>query len=157
MSLTEEIQQSEFADEHHEAVLNVHFTSHFLYRLIQEGLREFEISNEQYNILRILRGNPGPPYCLSDVRARMLNKTANATRLVEKLRRRGLVSRELNEQDRRRVDLRITDEGLDLLNELDRPVNQVHERVVAALSVEDATKLAELLARLRRGITDGGR
>ena len=149
MKLSDEIKQEEFHDAHTEAVLNLHFTSHWLYRVFQEQLREFDISSEQYNILRILRGNHGGTYNLCDVQERMLNRTANTTRLVEKLRKRGLVSRQLNEEDRRRVDIAITQEGLGLLAEMDQVTEEMNRRTAKALTIEEARTLTQLLERLR--------
>ena len=79
----------------------------------------------------------------------MLNRTANATRLVEKLRRRGLVSRQSNEEDRRRVDIAITREGLSLLAEMDQPSEEMNRRTAKALTSEEARTLTRLLERLR--------
>ena len=128
MKLSDEIKQAEFPDAHTEAVLNVHFTSHWLYRLFQEQLKEFDISSEQYNILRILRGNRGGTYHLCEVQERMLNRTANATRLVEKLRRRGLVGRQPNAGDRRPGDIAISPGGQALPPEMDEPNKKTNRR-----------------------------
>ncbi len=149
MKLSDEIKQAEFPDAHTEAVLNLHFTSHWLYRIFQDQLNDFDISNEQYNILRILRGNRGGTYNLCEVQERMLNRTANATRLVEKLRKRGLVSRRPNEADRRRVDIAITQEGLSLLAEMDQPTEEMNRRTAKALTSEEARTLTQLLELLR--------
>ena len=156
MKLSDEIKQAEFPDPHTEAVLNLHFTSHWLYRIFQDQLKEFDISNEQYNVLRILRGNRGGTYNLCDVQDRMLNRTANATRLVEKLRKRGLVSRQPNEEDRRRVDIAITQEGLTLLAKMDQPAQEINRRTAQALTSEEARALTQLLERLREGLDTPG-
>ena len=149
MKLSEEIQQSTFRSVHTEAVLNIHFTSSWLLRIVQAELNAFEISHEQYNILRILRGNREGTYCLRDVQERMLNRTANTTRLVEKLRKRGLLSRRPNPNNRRMVGVRITQAGLDLLEEMDGPIQEIDRRMQAALSSEDASRLTEILESLR--------
>lgn len=149
MKLSDEIRQSKALDAQTEAVLNVHFTSHWLYRVLQEQLNEFDISHEQYNILRILRGNHPGSYNLCEVQERMLNRTANTTRLVEKLRKRGLVSRRPNQQDRRRVDIRITEEGLSLLTEIDVLTDEMSRRTAAAITDQEARKLTQILERLR--------
>ena len=152
MKLSDEIKQAELPDAHTEAVLNLHFTSHWLYWVYHEELKRFDISNEQYNILRILRGNrarTSGTYNLCDVQERMLNRTANATRLVEKLRKRGLVSRQPNEEDRRRVDIEITGEGLSLLAKMDEPLDAMNRRTAQALTSEEAGTLTQLLERLR--------
>ena len=149
MKLSDEIRQSKLLDAHTEAVLNIHFTSHWLYRVFQDQLKEFDVSPEQYNILRILRGNRGGTYNLCEVQERMLNRTANATRLVEKLRKRGLVNREPNGEDRRRVDIAITHEGLSLLAKMDRPSERINRGTAQALTSEEARSLTQLLERLR--------
>ncbi len=149
MKLSEEIQQSTFRSVHTEATLNIHFTSNWLFRIVQAELNEFGISHEQYNILRILRGNREGTYCLRDVQERMLNRTANTTRLVEKLRKRGLLSRRTNPANRRMVGVRITQEGLDLLEEMDGPIQEIDRRMQVALSSEDASRLTRILERLR--------
>ncbi len=156
MKLSDEIKQADFPDVHTEAVLNLHFTSHWLYRIFQDQLKEFDISNEQYNVLRILRGNRRGTYNLCDVQDRMLNRTANATRLVEKLRKRGLVSRQPNEEDRRRVDIAITQEGLTLLAKMDQPAQEINRRTAQALTSEEARALTQLLERLREGLDTPG-
>ena len=156
MKLSDEIKQAEFPDAHTEAMLNLHFTSHWLYRVLQEQIKEFDISNEQFNILRILRGNRGGTYNLCDVQERTLNRTANATRLVEKLRKRGLVSRQTNEEDRRRVDIGITEEGLALLAEMDRPTEEMNRLTAKALTNEEARTLTHLLERLRERLDVAG-
>ncbi len=152
MKLSDEIKQAEFANAHAEALLNLHFTSHWLNRVFQNQLKEFDVSPEQYNVLRILRGNRGRTYNLCEVQERMLNRTANATRLVEKLRKRGLVSRQANEEDRRRVDIAITQEGLNLLGEMDPPSEEMNRRTAQALTSEEARTLTQLLERLRDGL-----
>jgi len=149
VKLSEEIQQPTFRSVHTEAVLNIHFTSNWLFRIVQAQLNGFGISHEQYNILRILRGNREGTYCLRDVQERMLNRTANATRLVEKLRKRGLLSRRPNPTNRRMVGVRITQAGLDLLEEMDGPIEELDRRMQAAMASKDASRLTEILEGLR--------
>jgi len=149
VKLSEAIKQKKFENVHTEAVVNLHFTSNWLFRLVQAELRPFGISHEQYNILRILRGNRDGAYCLRDVRERMLNRTANTTRLVEKLRKRGLLSRRPNRANRRMVEIRITEKGLALLEEMDGPIRELNRRVQDAFTAEEAGQLSELLERLR--------
>ena len=149
MKLSEEIKQTKFESVHTEAILNLHFTSDWLFRLVQAQLNQFDISHEQYNILRILRGNRDGTYRLCDVQDRMLNRTVNTTRLVEKLRKRGLLSRRPNRSNRRTVDIRITEPGLALLEEMDAPIRELNRRLQQALSSEDASRLSEILEGLR--------
>lgn len=149
MKLSDEIKQAKPLDAHTEAVLNLHFTSHWLYRVLQDQLSRFDISHEQYNILRILRGNHPGTYNLCQVQERMLNRTENTTRLVEKLRKRGLVSRQQNEEDRRRVDIRITEQGMSLLAEMDVVMEEMNRQTSRAISEQEARKLTQILEHLR--------
>ena len=151
MKLSDAIRQSGFPNAHTEMVLNILFTGHWVYRLGQDAFRAAGISHEQYNILRILRGNRGAAYSLGDVRERMLNRTANTTRLVEKLRKAGLVERTPCEADRRRVDIVITDAGVALLERLEGPQKAILDRYRAALS--DAEDGAFVERELERKLT----
>ncbi|MDH3208260.1 MAG: MarR family transcriptional regulator [Gemmatimonadota bacterium] len=149
MTLSDDIKQDRLPDPHTEAFLNVHFTSHWMYRLVEERLDEFGISEAQYNVLRILRGNRGPAYGVREIRERMLNRTDNATRLVEKLRKRGLVSRQPNEMDRRCVDITITEEGMSLLEALDGPMKELRDQLALGITEDEAQTVSRLLERLR--------
>ena len=156
MKLAEEIKQQKFENVHAEAVLNLHFTSNWLFRLVQAELKPSDISHEQYNILRILRGNRSGAYCLRDVQERMLNRTANTTRLVEKLRKRGLLSRRQNRSNRRMVEIRITEKGLALLEEMDGPLRELNRRMQLALTDDEAGQLSDILERLRERLDVSG-
>lgn len=119
MKLEKEIQQTQFESEHLKAVLNVMVTNNWIVSRHSKFLKQFDLSLPQYNVLRILRGAKNKPMMLSDITERMLDKMSNATRLVEKLKQKGLVDRELCETNRRQVDISITESGLDLLATID--------------------------------------
>ncbi len=149
MALKDEIMQSAFQDPHSEAIVNIFFTGYWLDRLISFLLKPYDISHEQYNILRILKGGHPAAYCLQDVQRRMLNRTSNATRLVEKLRKKGLVSRRSSKTNRRKVDIRITNQGLQVLVDLDRAVGTMTPYLKQAISPEEARSLSDMLDKLR--------
>ena len=122
-SIEEEIkQQKKFSNEYEKAAVNIMFTSGWLYNINAARFKEFGITPEQYNVLRILRGSHPKPLMLGDVTCRMLDKSSNATRLVEKLRLKGFVKRELCPTNRRQVDIIITEKGLSLLTKLDKEI-----------------------------------
>ncbi len=100
-AIEEEIRQSKFESEHHKAAINILFTSGWLDNINNGRLKEHGVTAEQYNVLRILRGSHPKKLMLADITARMLNKSSNATRLVEKLRQKGCVKRDICEQNRR--------------------------------------------------------
>ena len=123
MKLEEEIKQTKFESEHLKAVLNVMVTNNWIVSRHTKFLKQYDLSLPQYNVLRILRGAKGKPMMLSDISDRMLDKMSNATRLVEKLKQKGLVERELCETNRRQVDISITENGIELLATIDEPLS----------------------------------
>ena len=120
MSIEKEIKQAKFESEHQKMVINVMFTSSWLYNNHAARLKPFGITPEQFNVLRILRGSSPRKMMLADVTERMIDKSSNCTRLVEKLKQKGFVQREICEGNRRQVDISITDKGLTLLKKIDK-------------------------------------
>jgi DNA-binding MarR family transcriptional regulator len=119
MSLEQDIQQERFSNEFEKAALNILFTGSWLHNINSGRLKPHDITPEQYNVLRILRGSHPKKMMLADVTSRMLDRNSNATRLVEKLRQKSLVNREICENNRRQVDISITDKGMALLKKID--------------------------------------
>ncbi|HSF52178.1 MAG TPA: MarR family transcriptional regulator [Algoriphagus sp.] len=142
------IQQKEFKDQFNKAVVNLIFTHSYLVTA-QNGLfKPHDLSPEQYNVLRILRGQNGVPTTVSSIQDRMLNKMSNASRLVEKLKLKDLVKRDECPSDRRQVDVVITEKGLELLRQLEVQVEESN-RTFVKLTNEEATQLNDLLDKLR--------
>ncbi len=149
MTLEEEIkQQKKFASDYERASVNILYTSGWLYNRNAAQLKKHSITPEQYNVLRILRGSYPKPMMLGDVTCRMLDKSSNATRLVEKLRQKELVKREICENNRRQVDILITEKGLALLAQIDNELDEWHDNM-KKLTKEEAKELNRLLDKLR--------
>ena len=148
MSLEQDIKQEKFADEHEKAVINILFTASWLYNRNASRLRVHDITPEQYNVLRILRGSHPRALMLADVTSRMIDKSSNATRVVEKLRQKGLLRREICESNRRQVDIMITDQGLALLKGIDEEA-AVWLESLRIISKDDAKELNRILDKLR--------
>lgn len=148
MSLEQDIKQERFADEHEKAVINILFTASWLYNRNASRLRVHDITPEQYNVLRILRGSHPRALMLADVTSRMIDKSSNATRLVEKLRQKGLLRRDICESNRRQVDIVITDEGLALLKQIDQEAT-VWLESLRVISRDEAKELNRVLDKLR--------
>src|SRR6476660_6745452 len=123
MKLEEEIKQRKFNTEHEKLYVNVLFTAGYFESLAIQRFKVYGISLQQYNVLRILRGSNPKALMLADIASRMIDKNSNATRLVEKLRLKGFVEREICQNNRRQVDIHITQKGLDLLEEI-APVSE---------------------------------
>jgi DNA-binding MarR family transcriptional regulator len=153
MKIEEEIkQEKQFADEYEKGVVNILFTSSWLYNLNATRLKEYDVTPEQFNVLRILRGSYPKPMMLSDISGRMLDKSSNATRLVEKLRQKGLVKREICPDNRRQVDIMITEAGLGTLTAIDNGC-QEWMKSIKNLSTTEASELNRILDKMREEIS----
>jgi len=148
MSLEQDIKQEKFESEFHKVAVNILFTSSWLYNINADRLKAQGITPEQYNVLRILRGSHPKALMLAEVTSRMIDKSSNATRLVEKLRIKGLVKREICEGNRRQVDIFITDKGLTILKKIDAEESD-WIATLKNISKAEATELNRILDKLR--------
>jgi DNA-binding MarR family transcriptional regulator len=130
-------------------VLNILYTQNTIADKFNELLKPFDISNEQFNVLRILRGQKGKPANMCVIQERMVAKTSNTTRLVDKLLLKNLVTREVCPDNRRKIEVQITQKGLDLLDQLDPKVIQYENSFSNNLSSEELAKLNLLLEKFR--------
>ena len=142
------IQQKEFKDQFNKAVVNLIYTHSYLVTAQSVLFKPHELSPEQYNVLRILKGQNGVPTTVSSIQDRMLNKMSNASRLVEKLKMKGLVERTECPADRRQVDILITEKGLELLKTIQKQVEENNVQYIN-LTNDEAIQLNELLDKLR--------
>ncbi len=113
--------------------------------LIGNALKPFEVSLQQFNVLRILRGQKGNPANLSTLNERMVTKMSNTTRLVDKLLIKGYVERMVCESNRRKVEIFITDAGLEVLKKMDKAVRDAEKEAVSNLSKHELEQLNTLL------------
>lgn len=148
VALEQEIKQEKFESEYHKTTVNILFTSSWLYNLNAGWLKPYGITPEQYNVLRILRGSHPRPLMLVEITCRMIDKSSNATRLVEKLRQKTHLKREICENNRRQVDISITDKGLTLLKKIDGEDPAWMERL-GKISKTEAKELNRILDKLR--------
>lgn len=148
VKIEDAIQQREFKDQFNKAVVNLIYTHSYLVTSQNVLFKPHGISPEQYNVLRILKGQNGVPTTVSSIQERMLNKMSNASRLVEKLKMKGLVERNECPADRRQVDILITTEGLELLRTIEKQVEETNRKIIN-LNDDEVEKLNELLDKLR--------
>lgn len=135
------------------AFLDLLRTADLLSRGPAEVLKQADLSSNQYNVLRILRGSPGGLSC-GEIGNRMITKDPDITRLLDRLEKRGLISRSREARDRRTVMAQLTAEGFDLLRKLDEPMQQTHRRQLGHLGRERLKELAELLLACRSPVED---
>ena len=130
-------------------LLNVMYTQNVISERFNEILKPFDLSPEQFNVLRILRGQKGNPVNMCTIQERMIAKTSNTTRLVDKLLLKDLVIREICPDNRRKMEITITEKGLQLLSQLDPIVNEHEETFAKNLSISELELLNELLEKFR--------
>lgn len=148
MSIEKAIKQKKFANPYQKLVINIAYTNAHINGLVHQKLKPYALSSEQYNVLRILRGQHPSPVSILAITERMVNKMSNASRLVEKLRLKGLVERTVSVDDKRRVDVNITENGLAVLKDLDEIMIDFGNHF-SHLSVQETNTLNELLDKLR--------
>ena len=148
MRLEEEIKQKSFQSEYHKLAVNLQFTANWLSALHSKELRSFGISPQQFNVLRILKGQFPNPSSLILIRERMLDKESNASRLIDKLEKAKLTKRVQCPNDRRQVEITITEKGLELLEQIN-PIVESLKSTLTGLNEEEAKGLNHLLDKLR--------
>ncbi|MDO9036872.1 MAG: MarR family transcriptional regulator [Lutibacter sp.] len=136
---------SKFPNEHVKALINIKFTANWLNTVGNEFLKPFKITNQQYNILRILKG-ANDAVTMNTVKERMIEKSPNATRLMDKLRDKGLLERTRCENDRRVVYVKISEKGLKLLDKINIDEFENH---MNSITEEEAKILNEILDKIR--------
>ena len=147
-TLEEEITQKTFRNEGQKAIINIIYTGNWLTARHNKLLKNFNLSEQQFNILRILRGQRPKTASLLLLRERMLDKMSDVSRLVERLRKSGLVEREVCIHDRRSVEVVISEQGLTLLAEVDKHINKL-DKLSQRLSPEELVMLNTLLDKVR--------
>jgi len=130
-------------------ILNIMYTQNILNEKFSEVLKPYDLSGEQYNVLRILRGQKGNPANMCVIQDRMIAKTSNTTRLVDKLLLKELVTRNVCPDNRRKIEVQITQKGLHVLSELDPKIIEHENALTANLSTEELEQLNTLLEKYR--------
>jgi MarR family 2-MHQ and catechol resistance regulon transcriptional repressor len=148
MGLEKDIQQSSFSGQNQKATINLIYTYHWVTERIKNILLEEDITLQQYNILRILRGSDPMPLSTLMIRERMLDKMSDTSRIVDRLLLKKLVSKRLCNSDKRLVDVSITSEGKAMLQRIDARDNEMRS-VMEKLSEEELITLNKLLDKLR--------
>ncbi|WP_448528172.1 MarR family winged helix-turn-helix transcriptional regulator [Raineya sp.] len=148
MKTIEEAIQSRFRNEQHKALVNILYTAKFIENKVQEHIKPYQITMQQYNILRIVRGAGGKPVSLKYIKERMLDKMPDASRIVDKLYKKGLLKRKECPNDRRSVDITITPKGVELLATMDKHASEM-DNICNALNEAELQTLNHLLNLLR--------
>jgi len=130
-------------------VVSILYSSGQLSNILNSILKPFDISLQQFNVLRILRGQQNKPVSLTIVQERMISKMSNTTRLIDKLIKKKLVIKNINSTNRRKIDISITNEGLEILEYVDQLIDEAEKQIVNKLSEEEKEQLIRLLGKIR--------
>lgn len=133
----------------YKAIYQIISTGHRITDQVSAELKEFDISEPQFNVLRILRGRKGAPISVQDIQAKMVQRTSNVTRLIDKLLTKKLVQRKECVENRRKMDITITQRGLDLLPKLDKKIEAMHRPLMSNLNEEELKTLTALIIKLK--------
>ncbi|MEM6631549.1 MAG: MarR family transcriptional regulator [Bacteroidota bacterium] len=148
MRLEEEIHQRNFRNPRQKALINLVFTHGWVSHKLKSILRSYDLSIPQYNVLRILNGAFPEPLTTSTIAARMLDKASDASRLVDRMHKKGWVEKNVCENDKRLVDVKLSSKGKELTQQL-ALIDDDLDGILGNLSVEQASQLNELLDQLR--------
>ncbi|MES2268918.1 MAG: MarR family transcriptional regulator [Bacteroidota bacterium] len=148
MGIEEDIKSTNFEDNYHKAVINLNYTYGWINNYMRPEFERYKLTQQQFNILRILRGQYPKPATVNLLKDRMIDKMSDASRIVDRLVQKGLVSRCTNSRDRRAVDIRISDEGLEILKKMDACF-KTKDLFKKNLTEEEAGQLSDLLDKMR--------
>lgn len=148
MKLEDEIQQKKFKSEHQKLAINLVYTFNWLNYDLHSKFKDKDITVQQFNVLRILRGQYPQPCNLKLIKGRMLDRMSDASRIVDKLHRKGFLERKECPNDRRNVDVIISEKGLELLESLDY-VDEEYKQMFKKLTVAEIKQLNDLLDKAR--------
>ncbi len=141
--------QREFKNEYIKACINILYTSSFMLKMKTKVLRPFNLSLQQFNVLNILNNQHPTPSTIKLLAEQMLDETSNVSRLVEKLRKKDLISRRNSEKDRRQVEISITKEGVHIFSKSASALEEITNFQLGNLSLSEVTHLNELLDKTR--------
>jgi DNA-binding MarR family transcriptional regulator len=148
MRIEEEIKQVKFKSPHQKAVLNLLYTANWIQNKQRELFEPYGITNQQYNILRILRGQYPKSISGAEIKSRMLDKNSDVSRLLDRLIAKNLVVKTQCPEDKRASNVSINNSGLELLQNLDTEINNLDQQLIT-LSKEEAIQLSSLLDKCR--------
>lgn len=147
MGIADEINQRKFRSERQKAAINLIYTTNWLNEKMKYFFDNYDITSQQFNILRILRG-AGEPLSTLQIRQRMLDKMSDTSRIVDRLVKKGMVKKNICKTDRRLVDVVITEKGKKLLAELDSKDNDM-DAILKNINETDAIQINQLLDKIR--------
>lgn len=130
-------------------IVSLLYTFDFVNNKLNEALKPYDVSLQQFNVLRILRGQKGNPASLEMVQERMISKMSNTTRLIDKLIKKNYVNKSINKDNRRKIDIVITPDGIELLKKIDSVIDETEKKIIQSLTEDETKELTRLLGKIR--------
>ncbi len=146
--LEDEIKQKSFKSEKEKVLVNLIFTYNYFQQTFEALMKPFQITPQQYNILRILKGQYPNAISLKEIKNRMLDKNSDVSRVVERMRKKNILTRTINPNNRRAVEIKITQQGITLLEKIAPQLENYHNTLVQ-LNNKELKLLNQLLDKLR--------
>ena len=137
-------------DVHVKSVISIFYTNYHYDKLLATTLKPYGISYEQFNILKVLQDVHPQSYTLKEVQMRLINQTANTTRLVEKLRLKNLLTTERDTKNRKLLNISISKQGIDLLDRIQKPFEDIRNSLKSELTEKEAETLTHLLEKVQK-------
>ena len=148
MKLEEAIKSNRFADERHKALINLMYTSYWLKTHLSTALKQNGLTIEQFNVLRILKGKHPEQLCVKDIGSRMIEKSSNVPRIIDRLLVKKLVKRTTSKEDKRETLISLTEKGVKQVEDANIVINSKQTEIIG-LNEEDALLLHELMEKMR--------
>lgn len=150
MGIQHDIKQSKFRNEYQKSMVNIIYTASWITEKLREIFSKYNLTHQQYNVLRILRGSHPQPLSTREIRNRMLDKMSDASRIVDRLIAKGLASKRVCKSNKRLVDVTITEKGKLLLHEMDAHADEM-DSIMHHISEAEARALNRILDKIRGG------
>lgn len=149
MKLEDVLKTNKFNDEVHKATLNILYTSYWMRDNVSSTMKEIGITSEQFNILRILKGKHPEAMCVKDIASRMIEKSSNVPRILDRLVAKELVMRTTSKEDKRETIISLTDSGMQTLQRANEALAAINKKTIG-INNEEAAILNQLLEKLRK-------
>lgn len=148
MRIEDEIQQNGFQDDYHRLVANLLFTNNWINQQLMPFFRRYGLTLQQHNVLSILQTEHPAPVCFGAIQCRMADRNSNVTRLVDKLLEKQFVTRAVCQTNRRMIEVRLTEKGLDKLQQLAAHLPELYQRF-HGITRQEAALVSEILDKMR--------
>lgn len=149
MKIEEVIKTSRFKDEGHRATINILYTAYWLKTHISSTMKSHDLTMEQFNVMRILKGKHPETMCVKDIASRMIEKSSNVPRIVDRLVNKKLVKRVTSKEDKRETLISLNEKGLQVLEAANKSIDNMHTAVLG-ISDKESEQLNMLLEKLRK-------